>query len=579
MRSGLPSPPNGICDRLRTRGARESDTATPLNLFCFRHHLQFRIEKARAFNIGCKRNNVRAGAQSLGAMQSWHHATDTGNFVLFLASRGCVSFCFVTRRSSEDAALQSPTRPPSKDSYLGGVIDGKYRILSLLATGAMGRVYRAEQIALERVVALKLLFETPQGWDPTAVRVHRVSGGSGGAERFLREASVCARLTHPHTVTVLDYGVTSQGVYYVAMELLEGRTLRQVLSDEGPLRCEQALKIALQVTRSLREGHRQGVIHRDLKPGNIFLVEHEGEEDFVKVLDFGLAKATATSCGEVSNSPGRFVGSPAYIAPEQVQDSNVDGRTDVYALGVVLYEMLTGRVPFRDSTAIATLMAHLEKTAPPMALANPSIRVSTRLERVVRKCLAKQPLSRFASIEDVQRALIECVPSPVSSLSSVSSTWPRRSRPEPGRFAARWLSPRRYLTWLVIVALVAIVPASYHWQSSKRRAQPAMVSIRSTPAGAQVFAGTELVCIATPCRVSWPDDAFYASGVELVLRYPEGETGFSEGDAKLDNEPASKNRGRRVRDRATRRRSAKRRSKGAAEGSPPPSEMPQVVDP
>src|SRR5690606_6608170 len=179
------------------------------------------------------------------------------------------------------------------------------------------------------------------------------------------EASICAKLTHPNTVTIFDYGRTDDDIYYIAMELLEGRTLHRCLRDEGFLPADRALHIARQVCRSLREAHNQGVIHRDLKPANIFLVRHGDENAFAKVLDFGLVKDIAEGSEELTQT-GLFMGSSKYMFSEQIRGEKVDGRCDVYALGVILYEMLSGKVPFDRPNSVNILMAHVHEAAPAM---------------------------------------------------------------------------------------------------------------------------------------------------------------------------------------------------------------------
>jgi serine/threonine protein kinase len=219
---------------------------------------------------------------------------------------------------------------PAADPLIGRLINDRYRIASLVARGGMGRVYRAEQAPLGREVALKVLHPRYEGdHDPEFQR------------RFFLEASTCAKLSHPNTVTIFDYGRTEDDIYYIAMELLEGRTLHRAVRTDGPFAPQRAMHIARQVCRSLREAHKSGLVHRDLKPANVFLMRHGDEEDFVKVLDFGLVKDIETPDEDLTET-GLFMGSPKYMSPEQIRGENVDGRCDVYALGVMLYEMLTG---------------------------------------------------------------------------------------------------------------------------------------------------------------------------------------------------------------------------------------------
>ncbi|NOY91805.1 MAG: protein kinase [Deltaproteobacteria bacterium] len=277
------------------------------------------------------------------------------------------------------------------DPLIGRVINGRFKIEALIARGGMGSVYKAEQQPLGRVIALKVL-------DP------RYSGEEDPEfhQRFFLEASVAAKLTHPNTVTIFDYGRTEDEVYFIAMEYVEGPTLAQILKADGPMEPERAVGIAVQVARSLREAHGIGVIHRDLKPANILITQHGDHEDFAKVLDFGLVK-NIESEGEDLTQQGIFMGSPKYMSPEQIRSGDVDGRTDVYSLGVVLYRMLTGRVPFQRQSQVQTLMAHCTDPVPP--LSSEEILIPEPLENVVVKALAKNPDERYASMNELVAAL------------------------------------------------------------------------------------------------------------------------------------------------------------------------------
>ncbi len=287
----------------------------------------------------------------------------------------------------------APGRPKAPDPLIGRVISDRFRIVSLIARGGMGKVYKAEQAPLGREVALKILNPNYQGdHDP---EFHK---------RFFLEASICAKLTHPNTVTIFDYGRTDDDVYFIAMELLEGRTLHRALRDDKRIPAERALHIARQVCRSLREAHSLGVIHRDLKPANIFLVKHGDERDFVKVLDFGLVK-DLDSKGEDLTQTGLFMGSPKYMSPEQIRGEHVDGRCDVYALGVILFEMLTGKVPFDRANSVNILMAHVHEEPPSIAEIAPEAGVEPYIEQIVLKAMAKNPEERFESMDAMLVAL------------------------------------------------------------------------------------------------------------------------------------------------------------------------------
>jgi len=290
-------------------------------------------------------------------------------------------------------ASSSATNGP--DPLVGRVINDRYKIVGLLARGGMGKVYQGEQAPLGRKVALKVLHPNYKGeHDPD---FHR---------RFFLEAATCAKLTHPNTVTIFDYGRTDDDIYYIAMELLEGRTLHRALREDGPLPPARALHICRQVCRSLREAHAIHVVHRDLKPANVFLCKRDDDSDFVKVLDFGLVKNTEDTAEDLTQT-GLFMGSPKYMAPEQIQGERADGRVDIYALGVMLYEMLTGKVPFDRPNSVNILMAHVHDDVPSFDMVNPELGIPPVLEGVVKKCLAKKPIDRYATMDQLLVALKE----------------------------------------------------------------------------------------------------------------------------------------------------------------------------
>jgi serine/threonine-protein kinase len=289
------------------------------------------------------------------------------------------------------AALSKSTGAP--DPLVGRVINDRFKISALIARGGMGKVYRAEQAPLGRVCAIKVLNPNYAGeHDP---EFHK---------RFFLEASIASKLTHPNTVTIFDYGRTEDDIYYMAMEYLQGHTLHRAIR-EGFFPEERAAHVARQICRALREAHSLGVIHRDLKPANIFLVEHGDETDFVKVLDFGLVKNVSGDKGEDLTQTGLFMGSPKYMAPEQIRGDKVDARTDIYALGIIMYEMITGKVPFDRPNSVNILMAHVNEEPPPLRQMNPAIQISAQIEDTVARCMAKDPDQRFRSMDEVLAAL------------------------------------------------------------------------------------------------------------------------------------------------------------------------------
>jgi len=293
--------------------------------------------------------------------------------------------------STQASATKGSNAGP--DALIGRLINDRFKVVALVARGGMGKVYRAEQAPLGRTCALKVLNPKYAGdHDP---EFHK---------RFFLEASIASKLTHPNTVTIFDYGRTDDDIYYMSMEYLEGRTLHRAIREEGAFGEERTAHIARQVCRSLREAHSLGVIHRDLKPANVFLVEHADEQDFVKVLDFGLVK-NVENPGEDLTQAGLFMGSPKYMAPEQIKGDKVDGRTDIYALGIIMYEMITGKVPFNRPNSVHIMMAHVNEPPPPMRTTNPDIQVSQGSEELILKCLEKDPEHRFSSMEHLLNSL------------------------------------------------------------------------------------------------------------------------------------------------------------------------------
>jgi serine/threonine protein kinase len=291
-------------------------------------------------------------------------------------------------------APPAPNKKTGKkpDPYVGRVVDRRFTILSRIGRGGMGLVYRARQSPLERNVALKVLVGTGEKERESEFQ-----------KRFFREAATAARLKHPNTITVFDYGsdeLDDQAIYWIAMELLEGRTLSRALS-RGGLEPARVVHIALQICRSLREAHAEGIVHRDLKPGNIMLIKHEADEgaetEFVKVLDFGLAKTFEGPGEPALTRAGTFLGSPRYVAPEQIEGRPVDQRTDIYSFGCVLYRMITGTVPYDGETPVEIMMKHLKEE--PEEIGDPS--VPDDLVDLCLQCLEKRANMRPDSMQAV----------------------------------------------------------------------------------------------------------------------------------------------------------------------------------
>ncbi|MFH1531138.1 MAG: serine/threonine-protein kinase [Pseudomonadota bacterium] len=275
---------------------------------------------------------------------------------------------------------------------VGQVIDGRYKVLSRLGEGGMGTVYRATQFSVNRAVALKVI--RPE-----------FAGGEASIKRFLRESTATGGLRSPNTITVYDSGQTDDGLLYITMELVTGRTLKEVLDEEGAQPVPRSLQLLRQVCNSLMEAHAEGIIHRDLKPANLMIEDRVGSPDFLTVLDFGIARIGSNAGAESLTGTGLMVGSPAYMSPEQIQSSEVDHRSDIYALGVIGYEILCGHPPFVDASYTSLFRRHCLETPLSIRLAHPEIAIPEELDHLVLRCLAKRPDDRPQSARELREAL------------------------------------------------------------------------------------------------------------------------------------------------------------------------------
>ncbi len=286
----------------------------------------------------------------------------------------------------------------------------RYRLEAPIGKGGMNDVWLAWDEPLKRQVALKILRST----DPDALAL----------SRFEREARATSRLSSPHTIRIHDFGASEDGVYFIAMEYLQGMDLRELVRRYGPVAPARAVHFALQACRSLAEAHENGIVHRDIKPANLFLTRIDDDEDGIKVLDFGVARVRLPDIRATLSHPGIAVGTPAYMAPETLVGSAADERSDVYSLGATLYDLLTGVPPFPSDNVHAVFAAHVsEKPLPP------SVRLSaplpSGLEQVVLRCLEKQPADRFGSVRELAAALEGCIDGPSWSAGDAHAWWER----------------------------------------------------------------------------------------------------------------------------------------------------------
>lgn len=301
----------------------------------------------------------------------------------------------------------------------GTVVEDRFRIESHLATGGMGEVYRAAHVHLKRPVALKLLRRSlasdPEMW-----------------ARFRREAELVSQLESPHVVRVFDFGKTADGQPFLAMEYVEGQTLDELVAT-GPLPPARAVQLLVQVCEGLGEAHAMGVIHRDLKPPNIILGKRRDGSDVVKILDFGIARLTdRTGQPQVADKLtqlGMVVGTPAYLAPEQALADELDVRTDLYALGCVAYELLTGRPPFVAADVSKVVSMHLTATPAPLASLRPELATLPALTDAVLKALAKEKKARFQTVQEFAQALQAAIAPGAVSAAAVASEWSESAQP------------------------------------------------------------------------------------------------------------------------------------------------------
>ncbi len=304
------------------------------------------------------------------------------------------------------AATGDPTGEPggadsglADDRRVGATLGGRYFLRRLCGEGAMGRVYEAQHVEIGRRVAIKILHSTFRH-TPDVV------------ERFRREARAASKIGHPNIVDVTDSGTTPDGAFFFVMEYLDGLDLEQLIRREGPLSVERALLIAAQVCRALGAAHAAGIIHRDLKPANVMLVRHRDEDDFVKVLDFGISKQSDLDSVGAARATGLThpdvaVGTPIYMAPEQAAGRTADGRTDVYAVGELLFEMLTGKPAFSGADVIVVFNKKANVEPPPLRLLRPETPVE--IEAMLLRAMSRHPDDRYPTMTALKDDIMRCL--------------------------------------------------------------------------------------------------------------------------------------------------------------------------
>jgi len=272
------------------------------------------------------------------------------------------------------------------EELLGQLLSGKYKLKSILGKGGMGAVFDGEHIQLGRPVAVKM--------------IHPMFLCPESASRFQREAKVASSLNHPNIIQIYDFGQSEDGSLYLVMEKLQGRELKDDIVENGPMEPNRAIRLFRQICEGMAVAHAQKMIHRDLKPQNVMLVKDARGNEQVKILDFGLARTMDTNRTALTE-PGAVMGSPQYMSPEQISGQEVTHESDIYSLGLILYEMIAGKAAFTGKNASETFKAHLTEMPTPLLLDN----APSDLNEVVMRCLAKDPKERFASVEDLMATL------------------------------------------------------------------------------------------------------------------------------------------------------------------------------
>ena len=317
----------------------------------------------------------------------------------------------LSAQRSQSSVVQTMRREPASNEYdqlVGETLDGRYFVQRKIGEGGMGVVFAARHAVIERPLAIKVL-------------KREVMRDTATIKRFVQEAKAASRIGHPNIVDVTDFGTTPDGMTYSVMEYVDGMTLSRAIKDRAPFEAQRAIRIAQQIARALGAAHDKGIVHRDLKPENVFLIDRDERRDFVKIVDFGIAKVQpleGKSEGPRLTRAGSVFGTPEYMAPEQAAGrSDTDGRVDIYALGTILYEMMTGRTPHKSDSTVRTIaMQMLDPITPPSQI-RPDLAIPKPLELAIMKALAKKREERYQTMGEFVVALDEVTQQIKNSLS------------------------------------------------------------------------------------------------------------------------------------------------------------------
>jgi serine/threonine-protein kinase len=288
-----------------------------------------------------------------------------------------------------------------QDSLIGTILDNSYEVISIIGHGGMGVVYKARHTLMDRIVAIKMLKST-------------LISDSMSVKRFQQEVKASARIDHPHAITVYNFGISPEGLPYIVMDFLQGSSLAEVIKAEGHIEVDRGVKIITQACEALAHAHKQGVVHRDLKPSNIVLTEYDEDPDFVKVVDFGVAKLMGGSADNAQRltQTGEVCGSPVYMSPEQCMGQELDLRSDIYSMGILIYETLTGKLPLIGRTMVDTMSKHVSEMPPTFSKIRPDLYIPERIEQVVMKAMAKDPADRHQNMDELREDLENAIPKP-----------------------------------------------------------------------------------------------------------------------------------------------------------------------
>jgi serine/threonine protein kinase len=345
---------------------------------------------------------------------------------------------------------------PASDRYLGCTIDNRYKVEGIVGEGGMGVVYQCRHKIIDKRVALKILRAD-------------LASDAEVTERFLMEAKAASAIQDEHIISISDFGQLPDGAAYFVMEFLEGTPLALVAGGGNPMPLTRILRIALQLSEGLASAHHLGIVHRDLKPDNVFLIQRGKEADFVKILDFGIAKVSSNATGRLTQV-GSVFGTPHYMSPEQAAGTPLDHRGDIYSLGVMLYELATGRVPFDAENFVGILSQQLYQEPIPPREAAPRANIPVAFEAIILKCMAKKPERRYQSMLELREELLD-LQSRIEKAVDLDASDARNSRtPDPAGVAASVegtvmstelslasMRPRRWPMYAAIALPVALV--------------------------------------------------------------------------------------------------------------------------